>query len=212
MHAILKPALALTGVLIATQAFAEITFYSRENMSGRSFTTERQIRNLERFGFNDRASSAVVGSGRWEVCEGQGFTGRCVVLRRGEYPSLAAMGLDKSVSSVRASSRPDGDRPRGPASITFYGREGFEGRSFQTERQVGNLERFGFNDRASSAVVRGDSWEVCDDVRFSGRCVVLRPGRYPSLAAMGLDNRVTSARAVNDHARIDGDRYASPRR
>jgi hypothetical protein len=212
MHAIWKPALALTGVLVATQAFAEITFYSRDNMSGRSFTTERQVRNLERFGFNDRASSAVVGSGRWEVCEGQGFTGRCVVLRRGEYPSLAAMGLENSISSVRASSRSDGDRPRGPASITFYGREGFVGRSFQTERQVGNLERFGFNDRASSAVVRGDSWEVCDDVRFSGKCVVLRPGRYSSLAAMGLDNRVTSARAVNDRARIDGDRIASPRR
>lgn len=207
-----KPAFAIAGCLIATQALAEITFYSRENLSGRSFTTERQVRNLERFGFNDRASSAVVGSGRWEVCDGQGFTGRCVVLRRGEYPSLSAMGLDNSVSSVRAANRPDGDGPRGPASITFYGREGFQGRSFSSERQVGNLERFGFNDRASSAIVRGETWEVCDEVRFSGRCVVLRPGRYPTLAAMGLNDRVTSARALKDRARIDGDGYASPRR
>ena len=206
MNRIWKPAFALAGLLMATQAFGEITFYSRDNMSGRSFTTDRQVRNLERFGFNDRASSAVVGSGRWEVCEGQGFTGRCVLLRRGEYPSLAAMGLENSISSVRAAGRPDAEGPRGPARITFFGREGFEGRSFSSERQVGNLERFGFNDRASSVIVRGESWEVCDEARFSGRCVVLRPGRYPSLNAMGLNDRVTSARIVGS------DDYASPRR
>lgn len=63
------------------------------------------------------------------------------------------------------------------AGITFYEREGFQGRSFTTERQVGDFERFGFNDRASSAVVLPDRWEVCEDTRFSGQCVVLRPGQ-----------------------------------
>ena len=71
------------------------------------------------------------------------------------------------------------------AQVTFYEHDGFEGRSFTTERQVGNFERFGFNDRASSVVVLRDRWEVCSDVQFSGRCVVLRAGRYPSLTAMG---------------------------
>jgi len=94
------------------------------------------------------------------------------------------------------------------AQITFYEREGFEGRSFTTEREIRNFERFGFNDRASSIVVLGDRWEVCEDARFSGRCVVLRPGRYPSLAAMGLNNRVSSVRDVSRSARIDDNRYA----
>ena len=94
------------------------------------------------------------------------------------------------------------------AEITFYEREGFQGRSFTTDRQVGNLERFGFNDRASSVVVIGDRWEVCEDARFSGRCVVLRPGRYPSLAAMGLNDRISSVRDVSRNARIDDNRYA----
>jgi uncharacterized protein YcfJ len=98
------------------------------------------------------------------------------------------------------------------AQVTFYERENFEGQSFTTERQIGNFERFGFNDRASSVVVerrnRGERWEVCEDARFSGRCVVLRPGRYPSLAAMGLNNRVSSVRTVTRNARIDEDRYA----
>ena len=94
------------------------------------------------------------------------------------------------------------------AQVTFYEREGFQGRSFTTERQIGNFDRYGFNDRASSVVVDQDRWEVCEDTRFSGRCVVLRPGRYPSLAAMGLNDRVSSVRAVSRNARIDDNRYA----
>lgn len=94
------------------------------------------------------------------------------------------------------------------AGPTFYEGEGFQGRSFTTGQQVGNFDRFGFNDRASSAVVTSDRWEVCEDARFSGRCVVLRPGRYPSLAAMGLNNRVSSVRDVSKNTQIDNNRYA----
>src|SRR5659263_89627 len=83
------------------------------------------------------------------------------------------------------------------AQITFYEQNGFQGQSFTTSRTVDNLARRGFNDRASSAVVAGERWEVCEDARFSGRCVVLRPGQYPSLNAMGLNNRITSVRAVS---------------
>jgi uncharacterized protein YcfJ len=94
------------------------------------------------------------------------------------------------------------------AQITFYERQGFEGRSFTTNKQIGNFQRVGFNDRASSAVVRSDRWEICEDVQFRGRCVVLRPGQYPSLAAMGLNDRVSSVRIVRKNARIDDSRYS----
>ena len=94
------------------------------------------------------------------------------------------------------------------AQVTFYEREGFDGRAFTTERQVENFERYGFNNRASSVVVVGDRWEVCEDARFGGRCVVLRPGRYPSLAAMGLNDRISSVRDVSRNAQVDNNRYA----
>jgi uncharacterized protein YcfJ len=94
------------------------------------------------------------------------------------------------------------------ASVTFYEREGFAGRSFTTDREVGNFERVGFNDRASSVTVLGERWEVCEDAGFRGRCVVLRPGKYPSLAAMGLNDRVSSVRSVSRDARVDDHRYA----
>jgi uncharacterized protein YcfJ len=214
MNAVLRSVLAAAGVAIATQATAQVTFYEHEGFAGRTFTTQRQVDNFERAGFNDRASSAVVLGDRWEVCENAQFSGRCVVLRPGRYPALSAMGLNDRVSSVRAvrkNARVDDNRyAPAPvtAQITFYEHDRFAGRSFTAQKQVGNLERSGFNNRASSAVVLGDRWEVCENARFSGRCVVLRPGRYPSLAAMGLNDRVSSVRTVGWNARIDDNRYA----
>ncbi len=96
------------------------------------------------------------------------------------------------------------------AQVIFYENEGYSGRTFTTERQIRNFQEYGFNDRASSVLVVRDLWEVCEDTRFGGRCAVLRPGRYPSLAAMGLNDRVSSVRTVSQNARINDERYAPP--
>ena len=214
MNARFKIALVMAGVAIASQAAAQVTFYERQGFEGRSFTTDEQVKNLSRHGFRNHASSVVVLNNRWEVCSEVRFNGQCTILRPGRYPSLAAMGLNNSVSSVRSvgnNARID-DRRYAPVPVTaqviFYERQGFEGRSFTTEEPVANFSRHGFNDRASSVVVLGERWEVCEDNRFSGRCAVLRPGRYPSLAAMGLNNQISSVRAVSINARVDDHRYA----
>lgn len=101
MNSILRNALLLASAAFATQAVAEVTFYEHENFKGRSFNTEQQITNFKRFGFNDRASSVVVDRDWWQVCEHDEFGGRCAVLRPGRYPSLAEMGLNDRISSVR---------------------------------------------------------------------------------------------------------------
>ena len=98
----LKTAMGIVGLVVATQAAAQVTFYSREDFRGQSFTTDRNIGNLERQGFNDRASSAVVRGGTWQVCEDARFEGQCAILQPGEYPSLSDMGLGNEISSVRA--------------------------------------------------------------------------------------------------------------
>lgn len=105
MNKLLINALAAAGLLVATQAFAQVTIYEHENFGGRSFTAEQQIGNFEREGFSDRASSVVVFNERWEVCEEPHFHGRCIVLRPGKYASLASMGMDGHISSVRMMSR-----------------------------------------------------------------------------------------------------------
>ncbi len=195
---------AVAAVAMTAQASAQVTFYERDNFQGRSFTAERQMNNLERFGFNNRASSVEVIGNRWEVCDDIRFRGHCVVLRPGKYPSLAAMGLNDRVSSVKAVNRNAriDDRRYAPlpstAQVTFYQQEHFGGQSFTTDQGVINFQSQNFNDRASSVMVTGGQWEVCEDARFGGRCAILREGRYPSLAAVGLNNRISSARLVSN--------------
>ncbi|MCO5109212.1 MAG: beta/gamma crystallin-related protein [Burkholderiaceae bacterium] len=188
---------------LAVPVSAQVTFFQEQGFAGRSFTTESRIGNLERFGFNDRASSAIVENQRWEVCEHARFGGRCVVLRPGQYPSLAAMGMNDRISSARAiarDARVDERRyaPAPPAAqITFYEDRRFGGRSYTTLTRVEDLRRKGFNDRVSSLVVTGpDDWEACEDVRFNGRCIILRPGEYPNLRGTALNDRISSVRRV----------------
>jgi uncharacterized protein YcfJ len=218
MNSILRSALAASTVAIATQAAAQVTLYEHPNFQGQSFTTQQQLGNLERNGFNNRASSAVVRGETWQVCDGPGYSGQCAILRPGDYPSLGAMGLNDSVSSVRVAntdvrSQENRYAPAVAGQVTFYENERFAGRSFTTEQSIGNLERYGFNNRASSAVIRGETWQVCDAPGYGGRCVVLRPGDYASLSAMGLNDSISSVRAVNRDARTDDNRgYAQDNR
>jgi uncharacterized protein YcfJ len=97
----LRIAVGAVALALAGPALAEITFYEGEGFRGRAFTTDHQVPNLQDQGFNDRASSVVVGSGRWEVCVDSRFHGRCVLLRQGSYDSLRGLGLNDRISSVR---------------------------------------------------------------------------------------------------------------
>lgn len=131
MKSTFNTALGIAGIVLATQAAAQITFYEDDGFQGRSFRADRQIGNFERFGFNDRASSVIVDRGRWEVCEDAGFSGRCVVLRPGQYDSLGTMGLNDRVSSVRPlnnNRRYENETPVPPVA------QGFEYRRRDNER------------------------------------------------------------------------------
>jgi len=94
-------AVGFASAAIAIDAAAQLTLYEGENFHGRSFTANGIVTNLDKTGFNDRASSAIVEHGRWELCEHADFGGRCIVLRPGQYPSLAYAGLNNQVSSMR---------------------------------------------------------------------------------------------------------------
>jgi uncharacterized protein YcfJ len=98
---ILKMALAVAGVALATQAAAQITLYDGEGFRGPAFTADRAIYDFDPLGFNDRARSLVVSGGTWQVCEDSQFRGRCVVVQPGNYDSLRSMGMSGRISSVR---------------------------------------------------------------------------------------------------------------
>jgi hypothetical protein len=98
---ILKSTLAVAAMAFTAQAAAQITLYEYPGFEGRPLTTGTQIDSLADVGFNNRASSIIVTSGRWEVCQSSNFRGQCVYLRPGQYPSLAALHMDDEISSVR---------------------------------------------------------------------------------------------------------------
>ena len=89
------------------------------------------------------------------------------------------------------------------ADIRLYQDDGFRGHEWSSGRSIDNFANTGVNDTASSAQVRGESWEVCTDAHFRGRCVVLRPGDYPSLGAMGLNDSISSIRPADRYGRSD---------
>ena len=59
MKTVLKSALALAAVAIASHAAAQVTFYQDDGYRGQSFTTDRDVRDFERFGFIPPSPSPI---------------------------------------------------------------------------------------------------------------------------------------------------------
>jgi uncharacterized protein YcfJ len=97
----LRTLIGVAATALAATAYGQITFYEGPEFHGRGFTANGPIDNFSDTGFNDRATSVVVDRGRWEVCEHAHFQGHCVVLQRGQYPSLSQLGMNNMISSVR---------------------------------------------------------------------------------------------------------------
>lgn len=83
------------------------------------------------------------------------------------------------------------------ADLVLYQDDDFQGRSFATGRSVTNLANSGYNDKASSVTIRGGSWQLCSDADYRGHCITLGPGRYPSLRAWGMNDKVSSLRETD---------------
>ncbi|MEO8849879.1 MAG: beta/gamma crystallin-related protein [Casimicrobiaceae bacterium] len=183
---------------VTTGAMAQaVTFYQNDGFRGRSFGQDRPIANFQRFGFNDQASSVVIRRGEWEICTDARFAGRCVTLRPGSYPNLAAMGLNNRVSSARpvagGGMRPPPPRPRyeppynppsgsgGSSPVVLFDASGLNGARFRVTGSIPNLDRTEWNDRARSMIIREGRWQLCTDANFGGNCQIFGPGRYDNI-------------------------------
>ncbi|WP_395406559.1 beta/gamma crystallin-related protein [Pseudoduganella sp. UC29_106] len=91
---------SLAATLLSQAAAAgELTLFAGEGFRGPSVTLRDGSNNFVDLGFNDRASSMIVRSGQWEVCEHRDFQGACAVFGPGEYPRLAR--FENAISSAR---------------------------------------------------------------------------------------------------------------
>ena len=198
-RAIRRGAAALGGcILLSAAGAAEITLYEDVGFNGVQPTLRGYTPSIGKTGFNDRASSIVVHSGRWEVCTDDEFKGLCVTLKPGEYPTLDQR-LSERISSARElGSHADNTgnyNNYGRGSIELFGQPDFKGRNLKLEQDAGTLQGTGFNNRASSVVVTAGTWQLCSDDGYSGTCRTFTPGQYSDLG-YGMAKEVSSARLV----------------
>jgi len=192
------------GWLANTALAGEITFYAHENMQGREVTLREAVSNFNDIGFNDRASSMVVSSGRWEVCQHAEFRGDCRVVEPGEYPNLFNLG--NQISSVReVQGRRGGwrdderrnDRRDDGAPVVLFDATNLRGRPLQLRSDVADLSEMNFNDATQSIVIEEGNWEFCVHRDFGGECRVMGPGQYRNLDR-NFYRSITSVRRARD--------------
>jgi Beta/Gamma crystallin len=191
----------LIGMFMITAGSAaadSITLYQGDNYRGRQLTVDRALASFPGTGFNDRAKSAVVHEGRWEICYDANFRGSCGVLEPGAYPELGEyagrISSLRPVNSRQSEHRPD-YRGRNPeARATLFEGANLSGRSFPLNDVMRNLERTGFNDRASSLRIESGYWIFCSDSEFRGECRTFGPGEYADLP--GMNNSISSGRQI----------------
>ena len=84
--------------------------------------------------------------------------------------------------------------PPALAFVTLHEHDDFRGRFTNVGLPTANLGTWSFNDLASSIVVHQGRWQFCEHADYAGSCFILGPGRYPSLNAMGMNDRISSVR------------------
>lgn len=182
-----------------------IVLYESPGMTGRSYPLSGAMPNFGGSGFNDRASSAVVNSGTWQLCADADFMSTCEVFGPGTHADLG--GVTGRVSSARpiaigggsggGNAGGGGGNWGGGTRVVLYEGPNFQGRSYTLNADVmANLGDSGFNDRASSIRVERGYWMFCTDANFTGDCRTFGPGDYATLS--GLSNRISSGRRISN--------------
>ena len=184
----MKRLLAAAAILASFAQAAtagEITLFTDSNFRGQSINLNRDANDLARIGFNDRASSLVVRSGVWLLCEDRDFGGYCAEFGPGEYRELPR--FNDQVSSLREITRGRGD--------DRYGAPGWRGErderrgDWRDERRGERDERRG--DWRDQRGPRGDAVQLFSSQRFEGAAVgVSRDLR--DLSEAGFNDRTGS--------------------
>lgn len=211
MKRIALHAAAASLLAIGAVQAAEITIYKQPNFSGGEMTLRDTRTDLAGSGFTDQASSAVVRSGRWQVCTQPNFQGECTTLAPGQYASLDPKVFHRiesmrpiDVVAENESTFPRGERGYGERR---YGERGYRGGDIELyagtdyrgqrmrlrgDRDMLSDDRYGLG--ISSLVVNEGTWQLCTRPGYTGRCEVFEPGSYPDIGR--LNNRVASVRRI----------------
>jgi hypothetical protein len=206
---------AVGGALMLASgvAAAQLTLYKQPNFGGGEYTLNDSSRDLKGTDMYDQAASAVVRSGRWEVCSQPDFKGDCMVLEPGRHARLDAKVFHRieSVREIqpvakqepalrrdryadnrydpRSDNRQDNRyesryENRYDAIVEAYTLPGFRGFSMKFDRDTDELNAQLRDEGINSLVVREGQWQLCTEPGFNGYCRTFGPGRYPRLGQL----------------------------
>ena len=178
--------------------------YSDAGFSGEGLRIHGAEPDLARLRFNDRASSIVIRSGAWELCTDANFRGRCEIVDV-SADRLNAYRLNDNVSSLRpvayrgngyGNGHDRGWRGGRKAGLVLFQDSSQRGQGIEIQHDVPDLSQYRFNDRASSFLVTGGSWMVCEHAHYRGRCEVLQGGAG-DLKPIRMNDNISSIRAYD---------------
>jgi hypothetical protein len=81
------------------------------------------------------------------------------------------------------------------AMITLYRHSNYGGKSRSFDGDVPDLNRYAFGDIASSAVIQGGVWQICDRTNYRGYCIVI-DRTQPNFNSLRFNDRAESIRRI----------------
>ncbi|WP_300377170.1 beta/gamma crystallin-related protein [Henriciella sp.] len=188
-------------------AGGEAIVYAHPDFTGQSLRVTHAIPHLNRYRFNDKASSIRVTGGSWEVCVDPNYRGRCEIItyREGQLNQIR---LNDKITSIRPVAhrrdrwnrddrwdrhRDRGYRGRQSAPIVLYQHPDFRGSALPVDGAIPHLNQLRFNDKVSSIALQSGVWEVCTDPNFRGRCEIIDRS-VPQTNVYRLNDNITSIR------------------
>ena len=101
--------------------------------------------------------------------------------------AVAAAGTAAAAPAPRQS-------PARPGELVLYEQPNFNGDTYEIDRDNSSIKT-DWNVR-SIAIHAGDSWQICNKMRFQGQCLTLTQS-YPDASVIGVMGQVPSAKRVS---------------
>jgi hypothetical protein len=197
---ILRASLAAATLVSASAYAAGLTLYTQPDFAGQRHAVQGEESSLGT-AIQDQASSAVVDSGRWQVCTQPGFKGDCMELGPGRYSRLdprifhrieSARQVGGDERNQRYSRYSGYDGAGGP--VELFAGTAFRGHMMDVDRDMPRLGGRGEGLGISSLVVNEGTWQLCPEPGFRGDCETYDRGHYRDIGR--LNNQVGSIRRI----------------
>ncbi len=176
----------------------KIILYEHIDFKGKTLELSGNDLDFRRHNFNDIVSSIVVISGQWTLYEHINFGGRSITIGPGRYRWIEDLGMRNDLaSSVKLLTATPPPPPPPPTSdkpaVVLHMHADFIGDTRTYHDDMPDLRADGFNDTVSSITIHHGHWAFYEHINFTGKSIVLGPGKYRWVEENGFANDTLSS-------------------